>query len=460
MFAACETDPVATTSVGRFAGRHREGVLEFLGIRYGAAPVGALRFRPPVPTGYVAGVQPAKAFAPAPPQPPDIEEQASTAPQSEDCLFLNVFTPSLSGHRPVLVFIHGGGWTNGGTVDPWYDGAHLAQRGDIVVVTVGYRLGPLGFLDLSAIGGPDYAGSGNLGILDQRLALGWVRDHVADFGGDPDQITICGESAGAQSVAVHLALPDSRALFRRVIAESGALSLLHSQASARATTEQFVKLAGVSDVAGLLALSQAQILDAENRLVQSTSFSDLLFGPVIDGVVVPEPPLHAIARGDAAGIPLLTGTTHDETKYWYFYDDWLAGVAPRDGAKLLPFVSDLFDGPALEALIEGYEARSPTASPGDITMQLVIWTRFSWTRNWRRLDVQGERFEERQQAGQGGGRIAWRREALDGDEEAGGRVAYPSWRAAGGAVARARRRDLPAGAVARPGARRARASAA
>jgi para-nitrobenzyl esterase len=156
-----------------------------------------------------------------------------------------------------------------------------------------------------------------------------------------------------------------------VIAESGALSLLHSPTSARATTDQFVKLAGVTDVAGLLALTQAQLLDAEQKLFQSTSFSDLLFGPVIDGVVVTEPPLHAIARGDAAGTPLLTGTTHDETKYWYFYDEWLAGVPPRDGAKLLPFVSDLFDGPSLEALIEGYEARSPTASPGDITMQLA-----------------------------------------------------------------------------------------
>lgn len=366
-----EAPPMATTSVGRFQGMPQDGVAAFLGIRYGEPPVGDLRWKPPVPAGYVEGVTRATAYGFSAPQLYDVEEGASVLPQSEDCLFLNVWTPGLRGQRPVIVFIHGGGWVNGGTADPWYYGAHLAQRGDLVVVTIDYRLGPLGFLDLSAVGGADYAASGNLGIQDQQLALKWVHDHIADFGGDPADVTLMGQSAGGQSAAIHMALPESRAYFQRVVAESGALSLLHTQATARATTAQFMGYAGVTDLAGLRALTQDEIMLAEDMLESSTMFSDLLFGPVLDGALIPEPPLTAIARGDASGIPLLTGTTRDETKYWYFYYDYLQYTEPRFGVAYLPFVTSLFDATATEALIAGYEARSPTATPGDITMQLA-----------------------------------------------------------------------------------------
>ena len=373
LVAGCDdaAAPVATTTGGRYEGTSQDGVLAFLGIRYAQAPVGELRWKPPVPVTLAEGLMQAKAFAAQPPQLPDVEEGASTLPQDEDCLYANVWTPSMHGKRPVLVFLHGGGWVNGGTADPWYYGAHLADRGDMVVVTLDYRLGPLGFLDLSAVGGADYASSGNLGVLDMIAALRWVQENVAAFGGDPDDVTLMGQSAGSMSVALLMALPEARGLFHRAIAESGALNLIHTQATARATTQQFMQYAGVTDLAGLRALTVDQIMAAEAQLEASTSFSDLLFGPVLDGTLVKEPPLQAIARGDAADIPLLTGTTLDETKYWYFYFDWLKDVGPRAALPFLPFITSLFTPAEQETLIAGYEARYPSATPGDITMKLA-----------------------------------------------------------------------------------------
>lgn len=370
----CETPsaaPMATTAVGTFEGVRVDGIDTFLGIRYAQPPVGALRWRPPVPAEAFDGVQPATAFAPPPPQLFDVQETASELPQSEDCLFLNVWSPSTRGSRPVMVFIHGGGWVNGGTADPWYHAERLARRGDIVVVTVGYRLGSFGFLDLSAIGGEGYEQSGNLGILDQQLALRWVHDHIAAFGGDPERVTLAGQSAGGQSVSLHLALPESRPYFQRAIAQSGALSLIRTQATAQNTAQQLLDFAGVTDLAGLQALDTDAVMAAQEALEGSTMFSDLLFGPVLDGALVTEPPMEAILRGDAADIPLLTGTTLDETRYWYFYYRILRGVPPRLGTELLPFLTSVFSDAEREALIVGYETRSPSATPGEITMQLA-----------------------------------------------------------------------------------------
>jgi para-nitrobenzyl esterase len=373
LFAACRSDqaPEVTTPVGTFVGARTGEVDVFLGIRYAAPPVGDLRWRPPVAADPMDGPVDATAYGPAAPQVQDDLEGASTAPQSEDCLSLNVFAPRTDGPHPVLVFLHGGGWSNGGTVDSWYDATRLAAATDLVVVTVNYRLGPLGFLDLSVLGGEPYAGSGNLGLLDQQLALAWVHDHIAAFGGDADAVTLSGQSAGGQSVALHLTLPDSRAHFQRAIAMSGALALLHSPTSAQGTAARFAELLGASDIDELRAATVDEILAAQASLEEEVLFADALYGPVLDGVVLTEPPIQAIARGDASSIPLLHGTTLDETRMWYYYAPFLTGVPPRLAAPLLPFEESLLDDAGMEALISGYEARHPDESPPGLTMRLA-----------------------------------------------------------------------------------------
>ena len=372
LVVACTSGPPRVHS-GKveYEGELSDGVQAFRGIRFAEPPLGALRWAPPQPAVESEGTVRAVTFAPAPPQLVDVEENASTLPQSEDCLFLNVWTPDPSGRRPVFVFVHGGGWVNGGTNDPWYEGAHLARRGDLVVVTITYRLGALGFMDLSEVGGHDFAQSGNLGLLDQRLALQWLRDHIADFGGDPGNVTFAGQSAGAMSVSTHLALPESRALFHKAIAESGAANLLRPQAYARRTTQRFLELTGARDIASLRALPLEQVLAAEKALEDETQFSDMLYGPVLDGALITEPPLHAIARGDARHLPLLTGSTLDEARYWLYYFPYLESLDPRTGARFLPMVGDLFDDAGREALIQGYEQRYPDLTPGQRTLAMA-----------------------------------------------------------------------------------------
>jgi len=369
--AGCdEAAPIVTTNVGRFEGVRRDGVLGFVGIRYAEPPIGELRWKPPVPVGFVEGLVAARTFGSQPPQIEDPNEQAGFFPQAEDCLYANVWTPSLDGSRPVMVFVHGGGFVVSGAADPAYYGAHLAERGDMVVVTFDYRIGPLGFLDLSAVGGADYASSGNLGVLDMIAALRWVRENIAAFGGDPENVTLMGQSAGSTSVALLMALPESRGLFRRAIAQSGALNNLRTQATARVTTERFMQLAGVTDLQGLQALSLERLMEVEASLESETAVKLALYGPVLDGALIDEPPLHAIARGDAADIPLLTGTTLDEATYFYLYFSWLQSLPPRSAISLLPSIASLFTPEELEALIVGYETRHPEASPGELTSMI------------------------------------------------------------------------------------------
>jgi len=283
--------------------------------------------RPPVAAAPWAGTYDATGVPTRSVQPHSILAPAGD-PEGEDCLFLNVWTPSgLAAPAPVMVWFHGGSFVTGSSAIVWYHGARLAARG-AVVVNANYRLGALGFLDLAAIGGDEWAGSVNLGLQDQALALDWVQRHIAAFGGDPSRVTIFGESAGAMSVSCHLGRPGSAGRFRRAIAQSGAAGHVQSAESgervARRSVELLGGLAGLRDLPVDAFRDLPPLLDAEDE----DRDLPLPFRPTVDGEVLPTAPLDALAAGAAAGVELLTGSNRDEMQLFRLIA--LLGGAPAD----------------------------------------------------------------------------------------------------------------------------------
>lgn len=347
---------------GTVAGIAQGGALKFLGLPYAQSPAGPRRFLPPLePSGW-PGIRDASWYGPAAPQPPDLLREKlfgqAPLPTSEaDGLTLNVFTPALDGvQRPVLVWIHGGAFVRGAGTDPMFDGARLAARQNIVVVTLNYRLGAFGFLHLGDLLGPDYARSGITGILDQIAALAWVQRHIASFGGDPGRVTICGQSAGAVSVATLLASPLARGLYHRAIIQSGSGGMAQTTEQAAAVTRRFLDVLGIAPAAAQLLLQtpEQEIVDAqtelEARLAADGQGVPVPFAPVIDGAVLPKLPLAAIDEGAAAGLPLLLGAMRDEANLFGFEVDF----APDRMAGFAAFGETLFRRPSL-ALAEAQQ---------------------------------------------------------------------------------------------------------
>ena len=291
------------------------GITVHRGIPYAQPPVGPLRLRPPVAAAPWAGERDATRFGPIAPQPASFMA-AFGEPQSEDCLTLNVWAPEGATRAPVMVWFHGGGFTGGSASTPWYDGRRLAARG-VVVVTVNYRLGPLGFLHLEPFGGDAWRGSANLGLADQSLAVEWVHSHIEAFGGDPEQVTIFGESAGAMSVCAHLARPAAGGRFRRAIAQSGSARHARDPEVAEAVAAQVLEALGVDHHPERLAdLPVEAFVDVQGRIgpVLGGESTDLPlhFAPTVDGSDLPVRPVDALRGGSAAGVDLLIGTTSDE----------------------------------------------------------------------------------------------------------------------------------------------------
>ena len=369
-----EMQTIAKTTQGDIQGREKDGVLLFAGIPYAAPPTGRRRFRAPEPHEAWTGVREARRFGPAAPQP---REEGLTANRNvewnEDCLTLNVCTPGVDDRRrPVLVWIHGGGFRTGQGGIPWYNGTSFAQRGDIVTVSLNYRLGALGFAHLEDIGGANYAGSGCNGIRDQIAALQWVRDNIAAFGGDPQQVTIAGESAGGMSVGILLGCPAAAGLFRGAIPQSGAAHNTLGHAEGAELARRFAAALGAGSIDDIMTAPVERILAAQVELERqsgrgdfrawnATGLAGMPFQPVVDGHVLPQPPVDAVRAGLSSRVRVLVGTNRDEMT--------LFGLGGGDDDRLRRIVARTFAD--ADAALAVYRSEWPAASPDELLIALM-----------------------------------------------------------------------------------------
>jgi para-nitrobenzyl esterase len=335
----------------------------FRGIPYARPPVHDRAFRAPEPPDQWSGTRAAIYFGAAAPQfvpPVRIVRNLIGVPtdrQSQDCLTLNVWTPAAdSGRRPVMVWVHGGGFVMGTAATFLYHGARLARRGDAVVVTINYRLGALGFLNH-----PELRARGidaNLGIRDQIRALEWVRENIAAFGGDPGNVTIFGESAGGMSVGTLLAVPAARGLFHRAILQSGAMHHVASEAQAARVAEAFLGALGlgVGDADALRYARTSEIQRAQQVAALSVGIGQglLPWQPSVDGDVLKCSALEALDRGDVARVPTLVGTNRDEWRLFTLFDPRIRSLREPDLRRKI--ARQLGSEADAEAMLEIYRA--------------------------------------------------------------------------------------------------------
>lgn len=339
---------------GKLEGEEQDGVLVFRGVPFALAPLGARRWLPPEQLAAWSGVRDARRFGPVAPQNPvllaALAAMKIAGEQSEDCLNLNIWTPAADRRRrPVMVWIHGGGFTIGSGSQPIYDGSVLARRGDTVLVTINYRMGALGFLRLSDLTGGRIPSTGNEAILDQIAALRWVRDNIAEFGGDPENVTLFGESAGAMSVGTLLAMPQARGLFHKAILQSGSCHTAASVERANRVAERLLSKLGVAaaDPGAIRALPADRLLKA--LLLADGRTPDPALGmayqPVVDGTLLPRPAIEMVAQGSAQGVVVMIGSNLEEWKLFALNDPSLPqldreGLAKRVSRRLTADFAD------------------------------------------------------------------------------------------------------------------------
>jgi para-nitrobenzyl esterase len=371
------------TPAGAFRGTIEGGVRAFRGIRYGRAE----RFRAPVPVPAPIGVQSAATFGPVAPQ-----SGSRYGAQSEDCLFLNIWTSEADprARKPVMLYIHGGAYSGGSVTDPLNDGQVLAARGDVVVVTVNHRLNALGYLYLARLDSrfPD---SGNLGQLDLILALHWLRGNIANFGGDPNRVMVFGQSGGGAKIATMMGMPSAKGLFHRAATMSGQQVTASGPLNATARTRAYLGKLGVkeTDLGALLAMPQ-------KRLVEALSATDpvlgggVYFGPVLDMKWLTRHPFWPDANPQSLGIPMILGNTHDETRAFVApdsakirdlsWDNIAERIAPELRIDILP-----------DWVVAEYRARFPGWTP-----EQVFYDATTCGRSWRGQVIEAE---ERAKAG-------------------------------------------------------------
>jgi para-nitrobenzyl esterase len=383
--------PGVEISSGKVRGAESGGIHAFKGIPYAASTAGQNRFLPPHPVAPWSGTCDALAYRGQAPQSParvkrraemdNILGPADDTPEVEDCLTLNLWTPGLgASKRPVMVWLHGGAFAYGSGNRAVTEGANLAKRGDVVVVSVNHRLNICGYLHLADIGGERFAQSGNAGSLDMIAALEWVRDNVAAFGGDPGNVTIFGESGGGGKVSALLVMPAAKGLFHRAVIQSGAAVRFTTRERANALTDAVIKQLGVSDAGKLQDVPLDKLLGAivpASRAAGPRAYPLLDrydFGPVVDGAVVSQHPAEPSTSPLGDDIPLMIGGTSHEASL--FLDDDAVWHRTLTEAQLRERIAAVA-GPDADAALALYRERLPGANPGDRLIAALTGSNFT-----------------------------------------------------------------------------------
>ncbi|HEY5757277.1 MAG TPA: carboxylesterase/lipase family protein [Steroidobacter sp.] len=370
-FAYAHADePIVATKEGRLRGAQQQdpAVVVFKGVHYGQSTAGAARFKPPKRVDNWQGVKDAVKFGSICPQSGDPGRRTTTPGEllspSEDCLVLNVWTPAIDGKgkRPVMVWLHGRGFYAGAGSEPLYDGARLAKRGDVVVVTINHRLNVFGYLHLADVGGKEFASSGNVGVQDMQLALEWVRDNIAAFGGNPGNVTIFGESGGGVKVSTLLGVPAAKGLFKQGIIQSGARTRGMPADMANKNARTVMEKLGVKTVAELQAVPMDDLLAA----VTTTGRTTPDFGPVVDGAYLPANMFEPESAPSSRGVPIMVGSNKDEYAL-YAREHPLIGKMTQAQLR-----EDLLTdyGANTDALIAAYKQSRPQASAWDLMVAI------------------------------------------------------------------------------------------
>nr|WP_255568026.1 carboxylesterase/lipase family protein [Brevundimonas sp. PAMC22021] len=371
--------PAVRTKSGPVIGLREDSVSVFRGVRYGASTEGR-RFQPPSPPAPWRDPVRAVDYGAASPQ------RGSEANQSEDCLFLNVWTPGAdAARRPVMVYVHGGAYSSGSGSDPLYDGTRLARRGDVVVVTLNHRLNVFGYAYLARLA-EGFEDSGNAGQLDLILALRWVRDNIAAFGGDPNRVMLFGQSGGGAKIATLMAMPEAAGLFHSAATMSGQQVTASGPINATTRAQVWLKALGLTPERAHEAaeMPAARLLEAAGEADPILAASGLYFGPVLDFRSLPRHPFYPDAAPQSRGVPMIIGNTREETLGFLGNDPKNAGLTwDTLPARLTP--SQLRIDITPEAVIAGYRRMHPDWSPDQV---LIAATTAG--RSWRGAVIEAE----------------------------------------------------------------------
>ena len=379
--AGYDGSPVAATKLGPVRGYTDNGILVFRGIPYGG-DTSKRRFMPPVLPEKWTAVRDALEYGAASPQ-----QSRGGEPMSEDCLFVNVFTPALRDgkKRPVMFYIHGGAYSGGSGSSPLYDGVRLCRRGDVVVVSINHRLNAFGYLYLARFGGADLADSGNAGQLDLVLALNWVKDNIREFGGDPGNVMVFGQSGGGAKIATLMAMPAAKGLFHRAATMSGqqvtGSGPLNATLRARAVLDALKLTPSKADE--LRTLPYQKILEVLGTRDPVLLYGGISFAPVLDERSLPRHPFYPDAPPQSAHIPMIIGNTHDETRAFLGGDPSNFSVTWEQlPEKLVPNMRVDIQP---EAVIAQYRKLYPNLSASDLLFAIT-----TASRSWRGAVIEAE----------------------------------------------------------------------